>query len=193
MDGTTDTRTRILHVAERLAQERGYNGFSYADIAGQVGIKTASIHYHFPGKGDLGRDLAARYRAAFAVRLAGIDRAGADARGKLERYAQVYLDVLLDGDRMCLCGMLAADIATLPAEIRDEVLRFFADQEAWLSGVLEEGRQAGILRFAGSAHAQARVIVAALEGAMLVARAHGDAARFRDAASRLIGMLEGWP
>lgn len=190
MNTVTGTRTRILDVAERLAQERGYNAFSYADVAAEVGVKTASIHYHFPAKGDLGRELAARYRAAFRARLDPASQIEDDPRRKLARYAQAYLDVLHDGGRMCLCGMLAADVATLPPAVRVEVQGFFAEQEAWLADVLDEGRRRGVLRFEGTADAEARVLVAALEGAMLVARAYGDAGRFQEAVRRLLATLE---
>ena len=61
--GDTDTATRILDVAERLAQTRGFNGFSYADIAAEVGITKAALHYHFATKAGLGQALIGRYAA----------------------------------------------------------------------------------------------------------------------------------
>ena len=51
------TAGRILDVAERLVQLRGFNGFSYADVAAELGITKASLHYHFPGKAELGEAL----------------------------------------------------------------------------------------------------------------------------------------
>jgi len=48
-----DIYKHILTVAEGLIQSQGYNTFSYRDIANQVGVKTSSIHYHFPTKADL--------------------------------------------------------------------------------------------------------------------------------------------
>src|SRR2546423_12723395 len=98
------TAARILDVAERLVQSRGFNGFSYADVASELGVTKASLHYHFPGKAELGESLISRYAARFAAALAAIDEARADAPTKLEAYAQLYADVL-GGERMCLCGM----------------------------------------------------------------------------------------
>src|SRR5947207_472625 len=108
----TATANRILDVAERLAQTRGFNGFSYADIAGQLGVTKASLHYHFPTKADLGTRLIQRYRDVFTTALAAIDASGVDARAKLRAYVAIY-SAVLSNNRMCLCGMLAADYATL--------------------------------------------------------------------------------
>jgi TetR/AcrR family transcriptional repressor of nem operon len=87
---------------------------------------------------------------------------------------------------MCLCGMLAAEYQTLPKPMRSAVVSFFDDQEAWLVGVLEQGREEGTLHFSGSASEAAQVIVGGLEGAMLVTRPYGDPARFQIAADHLL-------
>jgi TetR/AcrR family transcriptional regulator, transcriptional repressor for nem operon len=72
----TDTPSRILDVAERLVQERGFNGFSYADVAGELEVTKASLHYHFAGKAELGEALIGRYAARFADAPARDRRAG---------------------------------------------------------------------------------------------------------------------
>jgi TetR/AcrR family transcriptional regulator, transcriptional repressor for nem operon len=184
----TDTAAEILDVAERLVQVRGFNGFSYSDIATELEVTTAALHYHFAGKAELGEALIVRYAARFADALARIDAGGGDARAKLEAYATLYLDVLRD-QRMCLCGMLAADYQTLPEQMRAAVVRFFDDNEAWLVRVLEQGKAEGTLRFTGSPAEAAQMIVGGLEGAMLVARPYGDTARFQAAADRLVASI----
>src|SRR5215207_9448334 len=107
-----DTAAQILDSAERLVQTRGFNGFSYADIAAELSITKASLHYHFAGKAELGEALITRYARRFVEALADVDGRVADARGKLDAYAGLYADVLR-GQRMCLCGMLAAEYQTL--------------------------------------------------------------------------------
>jgi len=87
---------------------------------------------------------------------------------------------------MCLCGMLAAENSTLPAPMRRALQAFFDTNERWLVGVLEAGRRSGEFTLAGGAHEEARLLVAGLEGAMLVARSYDDADRFRHAASLLL-------
>jgi TetR/AcrR family transcriptional repressor of nem operon len=183
-----DTATRILDVAERLLQVRGFNGFSYADVAAELKITKASLHYHFAGKAELGEALIGRYAARFSRALAEIYASPIDAPAKLDAYARLYADVLR-GKRMCLCGMLAAEYRTLPKPMQQAVIRFFDDNEAWLEGVLLQGREEGTLEFTGSASQAARMIVSALEGAMLVSRPYGDIARFEATADRLFASL----
>ena|ERR1700690_2342660 len=177
--------TAILDEAERLAQTRGYNGFSYADIAARLGVTKASLHYHFRSKADLGRALIDRYRAGFDAALTEIDRQGLDARDRLRRYVSLYQTVL-SNDRMCLCGMLAAEYATLPVPMRKGLTAFFDANERWLAGVLADGLRQRTLRFPDSAARRARVLLGSLEGAMLVARSYGDPRRFRAAAGQVL-------
>jgi TetR/AcrR family transcriptional repressor of nem operon len=183
-----DTSQRILDTAERLVQTRGFNGFSYADIASALALTKASLHYHFPTKAELGKRLIVRYEAAFLRSLEEIDRTGIDPRDKLRRYAKIYADVLRD-DRMCLCGMLAAEYATLPKPMKEEMRHFFDENERWLARVLEEGRAAGNLRFTGPAVDIARALVGTLEGGMMLARSYGEVARLETIAERLIAEL----
>jgi TetR/AcrR family transcriptional repressor of nem operon len=186
--GDADTPARILDSAERLVQIRGFNGFSYADVASELKVTKASLHYHFPGKAELGEALVERYAARFADALSAIDRRGGDAPAKLEAYANIYADVLRDR-RMCLCGMLAAEYETLPEPMRKAIIGFFDDSEVWLTNVLEQGQGEGTLHLTGSASDEAQAIVSGLEGALLVARPYGDVARFQAAATRLLGSL----
>ena len=182
------TSQKVLDVAERLVQTRGFNGFSYADIAGELGVSKASLHYHFPAKADLGRSLIGRYTTNFTAALATIDKKTKKAREKLERYAGIYAEVLKHG-RMCLCGMLAAEYATLPKPMQKELRHFFDENERWVAAVLEEGSRSGELEFSGSPREVAPLLVSSLEGAMMLARSHGDVGRFRSATARLIENL----
>jgi TetR/AcrR family transcriptional repressor of nem operon len=172
------TRQRILDVAEELGQTRGFNGFSYNDIAQRLSITRATLHYHFASKADLGRALISRYDAAFADGLASIDRETAAPAEKLRRYVALYEDVA-GNERMCLCGMFAAEIGTLPEPMQVELRAFFDANERWLTQVFEAGLSSRTIQPRGSANAQARMLLGALEGAMLVARAYADPDRFR--------------
>lgn len=181
----TRTADRILDIAERLVQERGYNAFSYADISQAVGIQKASLHHHFATKADLGAALVERYRHDFQDALRTIDGSAKDAPGRLERYVALYAAVLRK-KRMCMCGMLAAEVSTLSRSMRESIADFFADNERWLSAVLEEGREAGSLEFEGAAKSLAAFFVSSLEGALLVARGSGSLKRFDAVAGRLL-------
>lgn len=186
----TNTRSRILDASERLVQVRGFNGFSYADVAAELSITKASLHYHFPSKAELGEALIARYAERFADALAAIDADIAPAPAKLDAYANLYAEVLRQ-ERMCLCGMLAAEYQTLPSPIRNAVVAFLNDNETWLASVLEHGRKDGSLRFSNTAADTARSIVSGLEGAMLVARPYGAVERFETTAAQLLAGLAG--
>jgi len=188
MTGKTDTAQRVLDIAERLVQTRGFNGFSYADIARPLHITKASLHYHFPAKALLGKRLIERYESKFLAALAAIDRSRADSRRKLRGYAAIYADVLRE-DRMCLCGMLAAEFATLPKGMRENMRHFFDENERWLAAVLEQGRRAKQLRFTGAPREAARTLIGSLEGAMMLARSYGEVARFNVVADRLLAEL----
>jgi TetR/AcrR family transcriptional repressor of nem operon len=187
-DTPVHTSQRILDVAEHLVQTRGFNGFSYADIAESLGVTKASLHYHFPAKAALGRDLVQRYEKNFLSALEAIDRSAKKAREKLERYAGIYAGVLRQ-DRMCLCGMLAAEYATLPRPMQKEIRHFFDMNERWLAAVLEEGRRSRELGFDGTPAEVAAMLVSSLEGAMMLARSHGEPKRFRAVAERLVAEL----
>jgi TetR/AcrR family transcriptional regulator, transcriptional repressor for nem operon len=182
------TAERVLDIAERLMQVRGYSNFSYADIATELGITKASLHYHYPGKAELGHALITRYAERFNAALEEIDRDQSDARTKLEAYADLYAGVLRN-ERMCMCGMLAAEYPTLPGAMQAEVVRFLDENQTWLARQLKAGKADGTLTYTGRAEDVAQGILSTLEGAMLVARPYGDLTRFNTAAKQLLNGL----
>jgi TetR/AcrR family transcriptional regulator, transcriptional repressor for nem operon len=185
-----ETAMRVLDVAERLVQIRGFNGFSYADVAAELRVTKAALHYHFASKGELGAALIERYSGRLAANLAALAAANRSAAARLRGYAALYRDMLRE-ERLCLCGMLAAEYQTLPPAMQSAVIRFFTLNEAWLAEVLTEGAAAGEIQDLGSAQDAAVALVAGLEGAMLVSRPFNDMARFEAAAGPLLAGLTG--
>jgi AcrR family transcriptional regulator len=112
-DRDMDTASAILGAAERLVQTRGFNAFSYADVAKELGITKPALHYHFAGTAELGEAMLLRYTARFSQALETIEATTTNAARKLEAYADLYAQVLAQ-DRMCLYGMLATDFAPSP-------------------------------------------------------------------------------
>ena len=186
---STETRQVVLDVAQELLQTRGYNAFSFRDLAERVQIKTASIHYHFPTKTDLCRALIARHRDEVSAELSRIDVEEKDPNRKLERYVSVFKGMLEAGNRMCLCGMLASDFATLDPSIVKELHEAFEQEEIWLMQVLSDGKTSGRMQLLGSPEIEARLLLSSLEGAMLVARTFEDLTRFDDSARMLLMRL----
>jgi TetR/AcrR family transcriptional repressor of nem operon len=182
------TTGRILDVAERMLQVRGYNGFSYGDVAAELDITRAALHYHFKGKAELGQALIERYSTRFGAALDHLDATAPDAAAKLRGYVALYTDVL-SADRMCLCGMLAAEHRTLPDPLQQAVCAFFKSNTTWLRTVLEEGCADGSLRCPGTSEDTASMILGGLEGAMLITRLDGDVARFTATADQLLAGL----
>lgn len=189
MDVSTPMAERILDVAQGLVQARGYNAFSYADLAEALGIRKASIHYHFPSKSDLARALVARYRTRAAALLAQIDAETDDAVLKLRRCVALDQEMMVDCTRVCLCGMFASDVLTLPDEARGEINGFFQDHETWLAEILRQGQRQGSLRFSGPADEEAQLFVAGLQGAMLIARSRRDPGHLARVAERMLASL----
>ena len=184
----TGTASAILDAAERLVQTRGFNGFSYADVAAELGITKPALHYHFAGKAELGAALVDRYTDRFGEALVKIGTNEADAAHKLQAYTELYSQVLAQ-ERMCLCGMLAADFHTLPETMRRAVISFFDRNETWLASVVDEGRKDRTLEVGGSSREVARMVIGTLEGAMLVARTYLEPDRFVDSARRLLAEI----
>ena len=175
------TAAQILDAAETLIQTRSYSAFSYQDIADELGIRKASIHYHFATKADLGVAVVDRYAERFGSALAalGQDQSRSSAQ-LLDFYCEPYLQFAQTSDRVCLCGALAAETMALPPQIRERVAGFFEDHQAWLAGILERGAQRGEFTLRASATKTARMFFGALQGALIVKRTTGDIAQLKD-------------
>ncbi len=170
-------------------QTRGYNGFSYADVAAEIGISKASLHHHFATKAALGTAIIERYSALIVAALAAIDDGERVAMKRLARYTQLYADVLSQ-DRLCLGAMLAAEFGTLPQSMQKTVRQFFKTNHNWLESVITYGRNAGHLDPHGSDVDAARVLLSGLEGAMLIARPLKDLDSFHVTARALLANLQ---
>jgi TetR/AcrR family transcriptional regulator, transcriptional repressor for nem operon len=164
----TDTKSRLLDVATALVQTRGFHGFSFHDLADAVGIKTASIHYHFPTKADLGRQMVQRYAKQFMERLGPAD--DGTPKACLARYVALFRGTLTDR-KMCLCGIVGAEITGVPDVMTADVQAFFAANRDWLSAVLARTRTP-------KPELQASIFLATLEGALMIARVSNDPASF---------------
>ena len=185
---TASMAIRILDTAQLMVQQRGFHAFSYRDIADEIGIKSASIHYHFPTKPDLARAILDRIIVAFDACLKELDLL-TDTREKLRRFCAIFLDTFQGGDRLCAFCMVATAQDGLPAAVRARVTDFWQTGELWLEGVLEEGRKNGRLAFSTNPQTVARLFIVGLEGGMVTARAFEDRARFIAIADHLVASV----
>jgi TetR/AcrR family transcriptional regulator, transcriptional repressor for nem operon len=177
----SETAEQILDLAETLIQTRGYSAFSYQDIADSLGIRKASIHYHFASKAELGVAVVDRYIERFGAGLVAIaadDKQSSMAM--LDFYVQPYLQFASTPDRVCLSGALAGEMMALPPEVRQRVDHFFRTHQVWLTKILKRGVARGEFRLAAPAPKVARFIFGALQGALLVKRTTGDLSQIND-------------
>ena len=172
-----DTAERILDIVEELIQTRGYNAFSYQDVAARVGIRTASIHYHFPAKADLGRVVIERYSDKLAELAHAVEAAESDPWRILSRYLEPFFEFADSAERICLCGALAGEYGALPEDMKDLVGKFFAEHEAWLTNLFKRGLQAGVFSFSADPAVLGRAFFSSLQGGLLVGRAAGGRAQ----------------
>lgn len=159
-------RNRILDAAEARARTGGYHGFSFRDVAEDVGVKSSTVHYYFPTKSDLGEALAARYTERAKAWLGPPDERSAEEA--IARLTQLFRDALLKDDKMCLCGLFGAERDTLPPAVANATAGFFRLVLAYLAAAF--GKE-----WTGEPPA---AILARLEGALILARTLKDADLF---------------
>lgn len=184
------TAARIVEAGRQLIMRRGYSGFSYADVAEAIEIRKASIHHHFPTKADLVIAAVQQSREAFDTDMASLQAGGADAMTQLRAYLGHWERCIADdSEPFCVVGMLGAELPALPAEVAQEVRGYFDNLARWLEHVLEAGVRDKQFKLGASVPTEARKFVSLVYGAMLAARAYGDAALFRDVTGDVVEKL----
>jgi TetR/AcrR family transcriptional repressor of nem operon len=181
-----NTAEKLVDGAAQLIMRGGYNGFSYADLAERFGIRKPSIHHHFPSKVDLVVRVVEEGRARIRAQIEVLENAPA-AMDQLCMYTGYWERCIKDQSApFCLAAVLAAELPSLPDAIGVAVRGHFADLAEWLRGVLELGVQQGTMRLEASPELESENFMAAVYGAMLVARAFDDPDRFSTIVEALI-------
>ncbi len=156
-----ETAQRIITSAEAMIREGGYYGFSFRQIADELSIKSASVHYHFPTKEALGSAVAENYTERFVQQLGDFSDQGA-----IQHYLGLFTASLKNDGRACLCGILAGEAGKIPESLRIALQEFSQKNVTWLQGAFaqlhpqwtaEECRKAAMIFFSS------------LEGAMVFA------------------------
>lgn len=166
----SEMREAIMDAAEERIRRAGYSGFSFREIASDVGVKSSSVHYHFPTKETLAAAVARRYTDRF---LHGVNEKVENGVGIVSAWREVFRDALSRDGRMCLCGAMGATSHDLADEVRDEVKRFFLlGIECLVGGGLKKDVAVQVL--------------ATLEGAMLTANVLDDPDMFECGTAALV-------
>ena len=184
MPDTSSMRERILSAAEKRVRALGFNAVSFRDLASDVGVKSSSVHYHFPQKEDLGAQLVRRYTERFQARLDEIDIEEVGPIGALEAFIALYAEALVVGEAVCLCAILGAEANSLPERINAGIQAFFRANTEWLTEVNR--------RMPSSETLMTPIeIVSALEGAMIVSSVMKSREAFDATAGRIMANYKG--
>jgi len=186
----SSTAGSIVASARALLVMRGYNGFSYADIAETVGISKPSIHHHFPSKAALVRRVVQDYRAEAQAGLQALSQQEANPLARLQAWTSFWQACLRDGSLpFCVCAMLATEMPAIPDDVAAVVCGHFDDVSGWLAELLTEGARSGQFRLHGPARTEALAWMASIQGAMISARAYRDPELFAAISNALVARL----
>ena len=185
----SDTKSALLHSAEHAARSKGFDGFSYADLAADVGIRKASIHHHFPTKADLSLAVMQRYHDRFEAVCADIDATHSSGAARLRAMMDQYLAALGGGDTLCLCVVFSISADRLRGDVITAIAAFRAMMVSRLTAAFARGRDDGSITQVSAPTDEAAATLALLEGAQLAARAQRDPAQFNAAMRPLLARL----
>ena len=162
-----------MNLAESFLQDKGWNGFSYAHIAAELGVKNAAIHYHFPSKEELACAVIQRYRDRFQLWINNSRIKDLPPQEKLDWFFSIYTRTRADNGKVCLAGSLETEFNSLPDSLREQTEALTRELLSWLQATLQEGREAGVFHFSGDPAGKAALILSSLQGALQLARALG--------------------
>lgn len=186
----TDTKTNILNVAEDLIQRVGLNAMSYKHISDAVGIRKASIHYHFPQKKDMVDALLSRCDTTYGSRYQAIVDEDCPAPQKLRLIADVFAEGLMN-NKLCLVGMISSDINTLEKPSCKILEKTLQSTVAIYSAAFRQGREEGSLVFSETDKNAAYAYFSFLIGVQIAARVKGGIEAFNSATKMMIRAWEG--
>ncbi len=166
-----DTREQIIQLADNLIRDKGYNAFSFYDISKTVGIKTASVHYHFPAKSDLGVSVIEQHIHNLHVLREKLN--SKSPVEKLDKFFSIYASIKNE-NKVCLVGSLATDFNTLDKKIKNKLKIFSDNMLDWVSEFLQEGRDSNLFQFEGSPRTKAMMIISNMLAIVQLSRLTGD-------------------
>ena len=166
-------KEQIVSLALELLKAKGFENFSYQDLAKELGITKASIHHHFPKKADLGVALCQAIQDWHKREFAKMQAMNCSAMEKLELYINGMLGFACGNTKICPLSSLQADIALLPDEMKLALKRLDEHELAFIASILKQGRDSGEMNFVGSTEHQALLFVLSCKGALQYSRVHG--------------------
>ncbi|ASS49487.1 MAG: TetR family transcriptional regulator [Candidatus Fluviicola riflensis] len=150
------TREIIIDTADQLIRSNGFNAFSFKDISNKIGIKTASIHYHFPTKSDLGVATINEHIQRFEHLKK--EFANKSPLQKLNGFLSIYSQIKSE-NKVCLVGSLATDLNTVDDSIKIELKKFAELVLLWVTEILTEGEKQKVFEFQHTPRTKALLII----------------------------------
>ncbi|SEP07990.1 transcriptional regulator, TetR family [Flavobacterium sp. CF108] len=165
------TRENIIEKADQFIRNKGYNAFSFKDISNDIGIKTASIHYHFPTKSDLGVATIKEHIARCEALKKEV--ANESPLTKLQAFLEVQAQIKKE-NKVCIVGSLATDLNTLDDAIKAELQVFAQIVISWLTEILIEGKELKIFDFEMAPRTKAIMIITNMVAIVQLSRLTND-------------------
>lgn len=161
------TRKKIVVIADQLIRSKGYNAFSYADIASTLNIKNAAIHYHFPSKAALGKAVIVESREKFTKNT--------EQWAVLSTYEQVeaFVDMYSKNGKnggICFMGALGSSFNTLPEEMQRELEQAHHEITVWLKEILRLGKENEELTFDETPEEMSNLITSGMLASLILER-----------------------
>ena len=166
----SDMAAQIMDAAERHIRVGGYGAFSFRDLADEVGVKSSSVHYHFPTKEKLTAAVIGRYTARVAD---FIDELFESEPDPVKVMAKAFGMPVHSKDRLCPCLVLGAAIFDMPQEVSAEVRGYY---RMWLDKLAARG----LPKDKGSG------IMSTLLGAQMLAAVFDDVEKYDGAAREVL-------
>lgn len=168
------TVEKLSELSREYILKNGYHGFSYQDLANELGIKKASIHYYFPSKEDLGKDFIVNYQKRTERIFDKFEKQKLNPKEKIFSYMK-NLEYFIDTEGIiCPCGVLSAEINTLPEKVKEQLNIFFEYKEKWLEKTIQEGINEGYFKKDINPKDITLLFFSSVQGAIQLARIRKD-------------------
>jgi TetR/AcrR family transcriptional repressor of nem operon len=184
-----NTKAEIIEAATVIAQTKGFQAFTYQDLADKLKIRKASIHYYFPTKADLGVDILESTGIWFDGWCQDFEEKKLPPLKKIEAYFNFFHFISGEGSRICPCGAFSILWPILPGKLQRALRKLTVAQIKWLKATLQEGRVSGDIVKMGTPGEQAQIILASLQGGLQTSRTQGDQLHFREITRHLLNLL----
>jgi TetR/AcrR family transcriptional repressor of nem operon len=183
-----ETKTQAIEIAKSELQLRGYNGFSFQDIADKLGIRKASLHYYFASKEDLGLALLEDYTQSFQHWAEKHEQRG--PLEKIKKFIDMYYSFSQDSLKVCPGGVLCIDYNTLPTKLQKAVSHFQEQHQAWLETQIKEAQKLSEIKKDLKPRETATLVISTCQGSLQLARMQNNPKLMKSTCLNLLFLLE---